>query len=290
MKVTVLADNLDRASLRGEWGLSMYIQYEGPQADAQSESTQSETGAGGDTNVLLDTGLSPLFAQNADSLGLDLEAVDVAVLSHAHDDHANGMDTFFERNSHAKFYVAHGCGENCYDRHGLFFKYAGIPRGIMKRHADRIVVAEPDQYIAPGVRLLGHTTPDLDKLGLADKMYLREGFLRFIPDDFRHEQSLVFELPEGIVIFNSCSHAGADNIVREVSEVYPDRRIIAMIGGFHLFNKTDDYVRAFTRRLVAAGAAQIWTGHCTGARALEIMKEEAGSMVNTIYTGLSFEL
>ena len=97
MKVTVLVDNTPGADLRAEWGLAFWIEYKGKV-------------------VLLDTGLSGLFAENADKLGLDLSKVDCAVLSHAHDDHANGMDTFFERNSRAAFYVAEGCGENCYDR------------------------------------------------------------------------------------------------------------------------------------------------------------------------------
>jgi len=89
MKVTVLADNLDGESLKGEWGLSHYIEYK-------------------DKTVLLDTGLSGLFAENAEKLGIVLSAVDLAVLSHAHDDHANGLDTFFEVNSSAPLYIAKG--------------------------------------------------------------------------------------------------------------------------------------------------------------------------------------
>ena len=90
MKVSVLVDNNDGAGLKGEWGLSFYIEYE-------------------DKTVLLDAGLSPLFAENAEKMGLDLGNVDFAVLSHAHDDHANGLDRFFELNDHAKLYVAQGC-------------------------------------------------------------------------------------------------------------------------------------------------------------------------------------
>ena len=162
MKVYVLVDNNDGAGLKGEWGLSFYIEYT-------------------DKTVLLDAGLSPLFAVNAEKMGLDLGNVDFAVLSHAHDDHANGLDRFFELNDHAKLYVAQGCDENCYDRHGIRFKYAGVPRGIMTRHADRIVKADPDMFIAEGIRLLGHSTPGLEKLGRMEKMYLRQGFLRYVP-------------------------------------------------------------------------------------------------------------
>lgn len=271
MKITVLVDNIDGEKLRGEWGLSFYIEYR-------------------DKTVLLDAGLSDLFAGNAEKLGLDLNRVDFAVLSHAHDDHANGFDAFFAGNDHAPLYVAEACDENCYDRHGLKFKYAGIPRGILKRHADRILKAEKDFLICDGIRLLGHTTPGLEKLGLAEKMYLRQGLLNFIPDDFRHEQSLIFELDNGVAVFNSCSHAGADNIVNEVTEAYPGRRILAMAGGFHLFNKSDNYVRAFARRLEATGVESIYTGHCTGERALQIMKEELGDKVRALRTGLVFEI
>ncbi|MBQ3291284.1 MAG: MBL fold metallo-hydrolase [Mogibacterium sp.] len=280
MKITILVDNNDGhdpagAPLKGEWGLSFYIEYNG-------------------RNILLDAGLSGLFAENAAKLGIDLGKVDYAVLSHAHDDHANGMDTFFELNSRAPLYVADGCEENCYDFENGSYRYAGIPRGILSRHRDRIIRACGDEYIDEGIRLLGHTTPELDKLGLAENMFLLketgEDAPVFIPDDFSHEQSLVFELPEGIVIFNSCSHAGADNIVNEVTEVYPGRKVLAMIGGFHLFNKTDDYVRAFASRLGNTGAESIVTGHCTGDKALGILKEILGDKVIPMETGLVLEI
>lgn len=271
MKVTVLVDNTAGVGLRGEWGLSFYIEY-------------------GDRTVLLDAGLSGLFAKNAGKMDIDLDRVDFAVLSHAHDDHANGLETFFKINDHAKLYVAHGCDENCYDRKHLLYKYAGIPRGIMERHADRIIRADIDMYIDEGIRLLGHTTPGLENMGRMDKMFLRQGFMKYIPDDFRHEQSLVFELEDGVAVFNSCSHAGADVIINEVMQVYPGKRILAMVGGFHLYNKTDEYVSAFARRVEETGADAVYTGHCTGSKAMAIMSRELGSKVHALKTGLVFEI
>ena len=63
-----------------------------------------------------------------------------------------------------------------------------------------------------------------------------------------------------------------------------------MVGGFHLFNKSDDYVRAFAHRLGNTGVETIYTGHCTGDRAMEILREELGSIVHSFRTGLVFEL
>ena len=114
--------------------------------------------------------------------------------------------------------------------------------------------------------------------------------MRYIPDDFRHEHSLVFEMGDGVVVFNSCSHAGADNIINEVIKAYPGKRINAMIGGFHLFNKGDDYVRAFARRVGDTGVEAVYTGHCTGKEAWDIMHEELGDKVHALQTGLVFEL
>ena len=144
--------------------------------------------------------------------------------------------------------------------------------------------------ICEGIRLLGHNTPDLDQLGLMEQMYLMQEDGSFIPDDFRHEQSLIFELDDGVAVFNSCSHAGADNIVNEVMHTYPGRRILLMAGGFHLFNKSDQYVREFARRLESTGVERIYTGHCTGEKALGLLQEELGNKVNSLRTGLEFEI
>ena len=93
-----------------------------------------------------------------------------------------------------------------------------------------------------------------------------------------------------MAIFNSCSHAGADNIINEVMQVYPDRKIVAIIGGFHLFNKDDDYVKAFAQRVGETGVEAVITGHCTGDKAWNILHEELGDKVIGFRTGLVFEL
>ena len=77
MKATVVVDNISAEGLKGEWGLCIYIEYRGKK-------------------ILLDTGASPLFVQNAKALNLSIEDVDIGVLSHAHYDHGNGICTFLE--------------------------------------------------------------------------------------------------------------------------------------------------------------------------------------------------
>lgn len=269
MKATVIVDNIENNGIKGEWGLCIYIEYNGKK-------------------ILLDTGASGLFVENANKLGIPLRDVDYAVLSHAHYDHSDGMKDFFRVNKKAKFYLREGCKEDCYSRKWIFRKYIGIGKGILEKYQHRLVYVSGDFPLMEGVSLIPHKTKGLSGIGVREKMYRKEG-KKWCPDDFSHEQSLVFDTPEGIVIFNSCSHGGADNIIREVMKGFPGKRPLALVGGFHLFNKQEEFVRKFAKELENTGIRYIYTGHCTGEKPYEILKEELGDRVSHLMTGLVME-
>lgn len=274
MKATVIVDNIENDSLQGEWGLCIYIEYE-------------------DKKVLLDAGASELFASNADKLNISLEDIDYGVLSHAHYDHANGMCHFFEINDTAKFYIRDACAENCYSQKPYFKKYIGMPKGILEKYKDRIEMVSGDYTIAEGISLIPHKTKGLDAVGRREKMYrkVKKGWIRYnwVFDDFSHEQSLVFDTPKGLVIFNSCSHGGAANIINEAAATFPEKKVLALIGGFHLHNKTEEEVRTLAGKIKETGIKYIYTGHCTGQNAYMILKDELGDMVQQLKTGLVME-
>lgn len=268
MKATVLVDNIGENGIKGEWGLSIYIENDG-------------------TKLLLDTGASSLFAKNAMQLGLSLEEVEFAVLSHAHYDHADGMRTFFENNEKAKFYLRRSAEENCYAKKWFFRKYIGLPKHILSDYAERINLVDGNYQLMENVYLIPHYTPGLAEIGKANHMYVRHG-KNWEPDDFSHEQSLVFDRGEDLVVFNCCSHGGADNIIREVSEQL-HKPVRAMIGGFHIFHKSREQVRELAERIRSTGVKEIYTGHCTGEGSFHVMQEELGDMVKQLHVGLEME-
>jgi len=120
-------------------------------------------------------------------------------------------------------------------------------------------------------------------------LYVRR-WMRMRPDNFSHEQSLVFETERGLVIFNSCSHAGPDNIIAEVRAAFPGRKIYALIGGLHLYKLTDDEVRGLAERIRETGIELVCTGHCTGDRGYEVLREELGAGVQQLFTGMEIEV
>ncbi|MBR1721411.1 MAG: MBL fold metallo-hydrolase, partial [Treponema sp.] len=106
---------------------------------------------------------------------------------------------------------------------------------------------------------------------------------------FSHEQSLVIETEKGLVIVNSCSHGGAVNIIREIKETFPQKHIYGLVGGFHLFNKSDDDIRKVAQEIKNTGIDYVCTGHCTRERAFKIMKEELGEKIEMMRIGVKKE-
>ena len=270
MRATVLVDNLDSGGLCGEWGLSVYIEHRGHV-------------------ILLDTGASDLFAQNAAALGADIGRVEYGVLSHAHYDHADGMAHFFAENAAARFYVRRGAAENCFGFHGDSLDYIGIRRGTLAAFAERISYVDGRFELYPGAYLLGHTTAGLSAMGEAGRMYIVRGGRR-LPDDFSHEQTLVLEEGGGLAVFSSCSHAGVENILREVRGAFPEKPVRALVGGFHLYQTPPEAVYRLGRALAADGAEAVVTGHCTGQEAYDILREALGGRLMQMRVGLSITL
>lgn len=270
LKAIVIVDNISNRNLKGEWGLSIHLNYNG-------------------RIILLDVGASDLFYENMQKLGLNISEVDCAVLSHAHYDHSNGMRKFFAENKNAKFYLRDDVAEDCYFKKYFIRKYIGIPRNVVDKFSQRIEFVSGVYELFEGVYLIPHNTPNLEKVGKRENMYRRTS-TGWVPDNFSHEQSLVFKTDKGLVIFNSCSHGGAANIINEVKSIFPNEKVYGLIGGFHLFNKSREEVIEFADRVKETKVEYICTGHCTKDRAYGILENELGpEKIEKLYTGKIIE-
>lgn len=273
MKMVVLVENTSNCKLCAEHGLSVYIEYDGK-------------------NYLLDTGATGLFAENAKELGIRLAEVDTAFLSHAHYDHSGGFEAFFKENEKAPVYMQDTSEENCFFRTDNGDKYIGIPEHLLENYKERFRPLNAVCEVEKGVWVVPHFTGNLDEMGRRAHMYRKIGE-EFIADDFAHEQSVVFETGKGLVIFNSCSHGGIVNIVKEVQMVLGGQKVYAVVGGFHMMKLSGmdtlaipaEEVVQTAKELKDLGVEEIYTGHCTGNIAFGILKKELGEMVHALSTG-----
>lgn len=278
MKITVLIENTTKSSLVCEHGLSLFIEYKGKK-------------------LLLDAGSTESFYSNAKRLGIAPENADICVLSHGHYDHSGGFAAVLERNERLRIYAQSSAfGEYLSGKGGLHG--IGIPESIQK-YRDRFILVDGFAKLADGIFLVPHSTSGLESIGERTQLYKSCGG-EISPDDFPHEQSLVFDTEKGLVIFNSCSHGGVKNIAEEAKASCPNRRIYAYIGGLHIKGTRDgadvctlsdgelDELCGF---IAAEGIKYIYTGHCTGTAGLEEMQKRLGAdTVRAPTTGLCFKL
>ena len=241
MKITALTENTSCDPRFGyEHGLSLYIE------------TQKHI-------ILFDTGQSSLFAENAERLGIDLNRVDLCVLSHGHYDHGGGLRRFLELNDHAPVYLNRHAFEPHYNGTE---KYIGLDTSLMR--SDRLIFTDEEAVIGEGLTL--YTCNECERKHPSSGAGLNAVIGgEMIPDDFRHEQYLLIEEEGQRVLISGCSHKGILNIAEWFC---PD----VLIGGFHLSKITDENALAETAARLNAYPAEYYTCHCTGTEQYKIMR------------------
>lgn len=279
MKLTALIENRAPEGLAWEHGLSIWIEYN-------------------DKVILLDSGASNAFLGNADALGLDLARVDAAVLSHGHFDHSGGYAGLFARNSRVSVAMRGGADGPNYAGHPLRgMEYIGIPKDILAQYPRRFSPLQGNAELLPGVWALPDGVAGLEDRSRRAGMYRKAGDT-FVPEPFRHEQTLVLEGASGLVVLNSCSHAGVPGILRTVMRAFPGRPIAAFFGGFHMMGRTgvsslgwsEAEVRAEAEALKALPVSAYYTCHCTGTPAFALLKEVLEDRISYFQTGDQVEI
>jgi len=292
INVKVLVADTTTYELNCEHGLSLYIEYNGKK-------------------ILLDAGQTKLFAENAKYMLIDLSEIDYAVLSHGHYDHSDGFATFFEMNPMATVYARNEINERYFssDKYGNIHEISVSSK--VKACLERFTFIDKNIKISEGIYLVSHNTPNLSSIGEKNKLYRLDYTTStyieiedpYVGDDFRDEQSLVFDTPKGLIIFNSCSHGGVENIIREVKEFCDNKPIYAYIGGFHMSktvyehgysheicNLSDNEIIELCDFIKKENIAHIYTGHCMDECGFKKLKEHLGNIVFRLITGLSFDL
>ena len=255
MKIVTLMENTScREDLCFEHGLSLYL----------------ETGS---HKILFDAGQSAAFADNAQTLGVDLGNVDFAVLSHGHYDHSGGLGKFLEANENAPVYVSRWAFEPHWESDG---RYVGVDLSLQETGRIRYVAEKT--VLAEGITLFRLETAPMDTAGLL----VEENGVR-LPDDFRHEQYLLLEEAGKRILISGCSHKGILNIMEAFR---PD----ILIGGFHFMKITEEEkLEAAAKKLLAYDTVY-YTGHCTGQKQYDYLKTIMGEKLHYISTGTVLEL
>ncbi len=277
MKFTFLSDNKTENSLcTAEWGLSLLIESMGHK-------------------ILFDVGSSPIFAQNAKKLKVDLEDVEAVVVSHGHYDHTDGMETFCQINDKAPVYIHKNAISKCYgtDEEGNIEKYnCGIrwSEDFIEELSKRAVFTENVVKLNDNMTIIGNIKP-LDEFPMTEKFYKpAPGTIEFVDcdgvsngiesrlviDDMSHEQVLVVKEKDGIYVFSGCSHTGMMAIMKRVEEVFSGEKIIALMAGMHLYPLEKEKKQQVVDAICNLNVENVFPVHCTGIDAILMFKQQLG--------------
>jgi 7,8-dihydropterin-6-yl-methyl-4-(beta-D-ribofuranosyl)aminobenzene 5'-phosphate synthase len=263
LKITVLSTMLADEGI-GEWGYAALVEVDGKR-------------------ILFDTGARPqTVLANAREMHIDLSTVEDVVLSHNHDDHTGGLLTLrreLQKQNPRALSRAH-VGE------GIFAQRVNRAgenvNGLLPLKADYeatggqfIVHAKPAE-LAPGVWLTGpvpRVHPEKN-WSPGPRIKLASGD---VEDTIAEDSSLIVNTKDGLVVLAGCGHAGIVNIVDYARKsVQPQSTILAVIGGLHTFDASDETLAWTAEKLKTAGLRYLLAGHCTGIEATFRIRQLAG--------------
>ncbi len=273
MKIVTLMENTKGAAeCQIEHGLSVYVET--------------------DTHkVLVDTGMSGAFADNAKVLGVNLAQVDTVVLSHGHYDHAGGILRFLQANKTADIWMQESAKEAYYHKSSTEERYIGIDLDILKSEQVRLISG--DVVLDDTLSLFtGVTERYLWPIGNQVLKVKYEG--GFFQDEFQHEQYLVIQEQGKTVLISGCAHNGIINILRKFQQRYGQAPDI-VISGFHMMNKKgyteSDFaiIDEIAEELKTYKKTVFYTGHCTGDIPFERLQAWMGEQVRYLHCGDGIE-
>jgi 7,8-dihydropterin-6-yl-methyl-4-(beta-D-ribofuranosyl)aminobenzene 5'-phosphate synthase len=209
-----------------------------------------------DRSLLFDAGgEATVILENLEQLGLDDGRLEAVVISHNHWDHVYGLPGIMSlARSNPPVFVAQSAAG------GLRQQYP---------HANVVAIKGPKR-IGPGIWLTGPL--DIEHRGTT-----------------LSEQALVIEHPRGLHIIAGCSHPGTVAMVERARDMFPGEAIALVAGGFHLRSTEEKEIREIVDDLQELGVNRIGPSHCTGDRAMRLMRDRWGERFVKLGLGDSYQ-
>jgi 7,8-dihydropterin-6-yl-methyl-4-(beta-D-ribofuranosyl)aminobenzene 5'-phosphate synthase len=202
------------------------------------------------TSIIFDMGIDEeVLEHNSRYLNVSVDIVDYAVVSHEHTPHYGGYRYIAREAPLTEVYIPYGS----YESLGRMLLSSGLrPREVVKwtKLGNGIYVAGP--YYGPP-----------------------------------YEQLLVIEHEKGLVVLSGCLHPGLQ-VLRDITSRL-QKRLYAIIGGFHLKNAPRDTLEKARDLLSELKPQLVVPLHCSGEVLIKELKEKGLNVIDG-GAGLVFDL
>jgi 7,8-dihydropterin-6-yl-methyl-4-(beta-D-ribofuranosyl)aminobenzene 5'-phosphate synthase len=260
-------------------GLSLVITAHGPQ---------------GARTMLFDGGpVDYAVERNGVRLGVEFGAIEVVMLSHGHFDHAGGIPRAL-----AMIGAANGGRAVPLFLHPGMFHERGLRQsdgGVLpldaiptaKQWRDfgaEPIVTDKSQTVLDDMLFISGEIPRVTSYekGLRSQVRRVADDAPWEPDPLVMDERFlaVHVRGKGLVVFSACSHAGIVNVLHHACASFPDVKLHAVMGGFHLSGTNEEAIIPETvADLRGFGLDVIVPAHCTGWRAVNALEREFGEAV-----------
>ena len=283
LKVTVLVEDSVQyeSPLLGQHGISFLL-------EARTQDVCKR--------ILVDVGQNPsALLHNMRLLGIQPSAIDALFLTHCHYDHTQGTVEVLKAIGKKGFpVVAHPDTFRPHYVKDPYLRHVGVmPEDSQPRieEAGGLLFQPTDPFpFLPGLITTGEVRrqTEFEEVGIA--LFTLAGG-RVVQDTMKDDISLVAQVRDkGLVIVTGCSHAGIVNIVKHSVEMTGERRIAAILGGFHLLSASEERIGRTAEALSQFDIELISAGHCTGFKAQAALYQTFKDRFKPLQTGMTFEI
>jgi len=250
--------------------------------------------------ILFDTAahVEPIL-HNMALLKIKPEDVDLIVLSHHHFDHTGGLAGIMEAIdkgnvpvvAHPEIFKTSVMAKPYSDLEHFPYLNIGFIGKNTKENIEKLggrwILTKDPLCLMTGVMTTGEIGEeekvDYEKGPTPALQHIKEG--RVSPDYIADEISLFVNTPAGLVVINGCSHPGIVSIVKKAINTSGIKDVEAIVGGFHLTDASEEKIDQTVEGLSNLNVRRIYSGHCTGVKAEEKLREAFGDRFNRIYSG-----
>ena len=232
--------------------------------------------------ILLDTGYTKVgVLHNMEKLGINLEDIEMVVISHGHMDHTSGLGSILEKIPHPIPLVLH-------PEVFQYPRYTRQPDGaknlwprtmvkdeLEEKNIDIVESESPTLIVDDMVMVTGtvERTTAFEK-GMPNALVEIDG--EIVQDPIMDDQAVVLKLNnKGLVVISGCAHAGIVNTVLFSQKATGENNIHAILGGFHLSGPFFEKIHDNTiEELKTFEPDVIMPMHCTGWKATQRFQKE----------------
>lgn len=211
-----------------------------------------------DDHILFDTGEKTKYlSHNMKTMSIDVSQIEAIIISHDHWDHTGGLAAVLKKWRGIKVYICPNFSQ-------------GIKNKV-KRLNGEIIETYGFSEVIKNIFVTG----EIPSIYKGKKM---------------PEQALVIKTENGITIVTGCAHPGIVEIIERVKNQFPQEDVFAVLGGFHLNQKSKKDIKRMVQRFKEMGVKKAGPAHCSGKVAERNFEEVYKSDFIPVITGQMIEV